>query len=127
MATASRTSSRSVERRKTCGFTGINEREHAVARYNPEMFPLTPQHREVIEALCKKHRVARLELFGSAASGEYDPGMSDVDFFYEFDSADMDHLADRFFGLQEDLEKLLGVKVDLVSAKDATNPYFLQV
>jgi predicted nucleotidyltransferase len=36
-------------------------------------------------------------------------------------------LADRFFGLKEDLQRLLGVDVDLVSAPDVKNPYFLQV
>jgi predicted nucleotidyltransferase len=96
-------------------------------RYNSHMLPLISEHREAIESLCKKHRVKRLEVFGSAASGEFDPSSSDIDFFYEFDSNDMDHLADRFFGLQEDLENLLGVKVDLISAKDAVNPFFLQV
>ena len=68
-----------------------------------------------------------LELFGSAATDQFDPARSDADFFYEFDPADNADLADRFFGLQADLEKLLGIKVDLVSAQDATNPYFLQV
>jgi hypothetical protein len=36
-------------------------------------------------------------------------------------------LAYRYFGLNEDLEKLLGSKADLVGAKDATNPYLLEV
>jgi len=39
----------------------------------------------------------------------------------------MADLADRFFGLKEDLERLLAAQVDLVSAADVTNPYFLQV
>ena len=36
-------------------------------------------------------------------------------------------IADRFFDLKDALEALLGYKVDLVSALDAKNPYFLQV
>jgi predicted nucleotidyltransferase len=84
------------------------------------------QLRPRIAELCRKYRIKRLDLFGSAASGEFDPSHSDFDFFYEFD-ADMTDLADRFFGLKEDLEKLLDAPVDLVSAPDAKNPYFLQV
>jgi predicted nucleotidyltransferase len=91
------------------------------------MTPLINEHREQITALCKKYRVRSLELFGSAASGEFDPRTSDVDLFYEFDTNDSVDLADRFFGLQRDLEQLLGLKIDLISRRDAQNPYFLQV
>lgn len=88
------------------------------------MPPLIEQHRHEIEALCRKYGVKRLDLFGSAARGDFDPATSDVDFFYVFDDNRAD-LADRFFGLLEDLEMLLGRHVDLVSAVDAKNPYFL--
>jgi hypothetical protein len=100
---------------------------HRCAWYNPIMSPLVEQHRAQIEELCRKYRVKRLELFGSAARGDFDPAHSDVDFFYEFDPTDDNGLVDRFFGLIEDLETLLGVKVDLVSARHAKNPYFLEV
>ena len=78
-------------------------------------------------ALCRQYGVRRLELFGSAASDDFNPSTSDVDFFYEFDPTETHDYADRFFGLMEALELLLCRKVDLVSAKDATNPYFLEV
>jgi len=90
------------------------------------MIPLLEQHREQIAGLCRKYGVSRLELFGSAARGDFDPAQSDIDFFFEFDS-DPSRLADRFFGLSEDLERLLGRPVDLVSSRDVRNPYFLQV
>jgi hypothetical protein len=91
------------------------------------MIELIEQHRPEIDRLCQQYGVKRLDLFGSAAGDKFDPGRSDVDFFYEFDTEDQIGLADRFFGLKKDLEKLLGANVDLVSAADATNPYFLQV
>jgi predicted nucleotidyltransferase len=91
------------------------------------VLPLIEQHRPQIEALCRKYRVKRLELFGSAARGDFQAGRSDLDFFYEFDKTNTTDLADRFFGLWEDLERLFKLKVDLVSAKNATNPYFLEV
>jgi hypothetical protein len=83
------------------------------------------QYRDEIAALCEQYGVRRLELFGSAASGQFDPATSDVDFFYEFNE-DITSLADRFFGLMEGLERLLGRKVDLVSARDVRNPFFLK-
>lgn len=36
--------------------------------------------------LCSEFRVRRLELFGSAVSGEFELGSSDLDFLVEFES-----------------------------------------
>ncbi len=91
------------------------------------MLDLIEQHRAAIAELCRKHEVKRLELFGSAARGDFNPASSDLDFFVEFLSDGWIGAADRWFGLQEQLEGLLGRKVDLISVKAATNPYFLQV
>jgi predicted nucleotidyltransferase len=91
------------------------------------MISVIEQHRQQIVELCRRYRVHRLEIFGSAASGEFDPARSDIDFFYEFDESDISDIADRFFDLKEDLGRLLGFPVDLVSAPDAKNPYFLEV
>jgi hypothetical protein len=90
------------------------------------MHPVVEQNRSAIGELCRKHGVRTLELFGSAAREDFDQVESDVDFFFEFDD-NTDRLADRFFGLMEDLERLLGRKVDLVSRRDVRNPYFLLV
>ena len=90
------------------------------------MIELVEQHRDQIAAICRRYGVRKLELFGSAARGDFSAVDSDVDFFFEFD-ADATGLADRFFGLMEDLQRLLGRNVDLVSSQDAHNPYFLQV
>lgn len=96
-------------------------------RYNSAgMIPLIEQHRPEIADLCRLYGIKRLELFGSAASGDFDSTCSDVDFFYELDPAVADDLADRFFAFKERLESLLQRKVDLVSSRHATNPYFLQ-
>jgi predicted nucleotidyltransferase len=84
------------------------------------------EYQPEIAALCRRYGVQKLELFGSAARGDFDPARSDVDLFYEFDS-NPSSLSDRFFGLLEDLEQLFGRKVDLVSSLDVRNPYFLQV
>jgi predicted nucleotidyltransferase len=91
------------------------------------VIPEVEQRRAQIEALCRKYHVKRLELFGSAARDDFDPSASDVDFLVEFDDYSVPTIADQWFGLQEDLEKLLGLKVDLISSRATRNPYFLQV
>lgn len=91
------------------------------------MLDVIEQNRTQIVALCRRHGVKRLELFGSAAGEGFDPRKSDVDFFYELDPAGDRGIADRFFDFQRDLQNLLRLPVDLVSARDAANPYFLQV
>lgn len=90
------------------------------------MLSLIEENRGQIAELCCRHGVKRLELFGSAARGDFDPASSDLDFFVEFLSYDSPSIADHWFGLQEDLEKLLGRHVDLTSLRTAKNPYFLE-
>jgi predicted nucleotidyltransferase len=91
------------------------------------MLPLIEQNRQAIAELCQRFGVKSLEIFGSAASGEFNPGKSDLDFFVEFLSNEWQGAADNWFGLQEALEDLFHCKVDLVSVRTAKNPYFLRV
>jgi hypothetical protein len=78
--------------------------------------------RERLARLCDARRVRRLVLFGSAARGDAGPS-SDVDLLVEFmPMAPRDH-ADALFGLQEDLERLLGRAVDLVEEETVRNPH----
>jgi uncharacterized protein len=44
--------------------------------------------REELRALCRRFHVLRLDVFGSAARGDFDPERSDVDFLVEFDRTD---------------------------------------
>ena len=65
-------------------------------------------------ALCRRHGVARLEVFGSAARGAgFDPGRSDADFLVSFTPALRNDLA-AFADFKDALEALLGRPVDLV-------------
>jgi len=79
--------------------------------------------RDEIAALCRRHHVRRLDLFGSAATPAFDPARSDVDLLVEFEPLDVGAYADAWFGLHESLERLLGRPVDLVSAEAVRNPY----
>ena len=84
------------------------------------------EHREEIATLCGRFSVARLEVFGSAADGTFDPGRSDVDFLVEFEPLGPGPLADAYFGLLAEFERIFQRKVDLVTLKAIRNPYFLR-
>ena len=80
--------------------------------------------RDELRAVCRRFHVRRLDLFGSAARGDFDPQRSDVHFLVEFDRTHPDALSLRtYFGLQEALEGLLGRPVDLVEPGAVRNPY----
>ncbi len=80
-------------------------------------------HREELRALCRRFHVRRLDLFGSAARGDFDPARSDLDFLVEFNRSAPQHPFDAYFGLKEALEELFGRPVDLVEAGAVRNPY----
>ena len=80
--------------------------------------------RDESRAVCRRFHRRRLDLFGSAARGDFDPQRSDVDFPVEFDRTHPAALSLRtYFGLKEALEGLLGRPVDLVEPGAVRNPY----
>lgn len=81
------------------------------------------EHRDEVVALCRRFGVQRLDVFGSASSGEINP-RSDIDFLVELEPPDGGSRFDAFFGLKEGLEALLGRPVDLVDPSALANPYF---
>jgi uncharacterized protein len=81
-------------------------------------------HREELRALCRRFHVRWLDLFASAARGDFDPEHSDIDFLVEFDREHPEALTfETYFGFQEALEALLGRPVDLVEPGAVRNPY----
>jgi predicted nucleotidyltransferase len=90
------------------------------------VIPLLAQRRAEVEGLCRRYHVRRLELFGSAASGQDRPSESDLDFLVEFEPLPLGAYADAYFGLLEALQSLSGQPVDLVVGSAIKNPYFRQ-
>ena len=90
------------------------------------MNPLVQEKIAALQSICERHQVKRMALFGSAASGGFSPASSDLDFLVEFRPQTPAERAENYFGLQEDLENLLGVPVDLVEPDPIRNPYFRQ-
>ena len=82
------------------------------------------RHREELRAVCRRSGVTRLDLFGSAARGDFDPKRSDVDFLVEFDRSNPQAFSLKtYFRFKEELESILGRPVDLVEAREVRNPY----
>jgi predicted nucleotidyltransferase len=88
------------------------------------MLELIERRRAELDALCREHRVARLELFGSAVTGEFNPAVSDLDFLVEFLPLRPAELADAYFGLLHGLEDLFHCPIDLVMTEAIRNPWF---
>jgi hypothetical protein len=77
--------------------------------------------------LCRKHKVKTLAVFGSILTDRFND-QSDVDLLVNFDTTDHEKwdYVSNYFDFQEELEKVLGRKVDLVVEKGLKNKYFIQ-
>src|SRR5258706_14856112 len=84
------------------------------------------ERKVAIQGLCERFHVRRLEIFGSAAAGRFDPQSSDLDFLVEFDDLRAREYADAYFGLLEALQRLFRRDVDLVVARSLKNPYLIE-
>ena len=80
-------------------------------------------NRQRLKDLCRLYGVARLELFGSAASDRFDPAHSDFDFIVIFESSTPGDHAHRYFGLLAALQDLLQREIDLIEIRAVRNPY----
>jgi predicted nucleotidyltransferase len=89
------------------------------------MIDLIRIHRDQIAEICRRCHVQRLEVFGSAATGDFDPARSDVDFIAEFEGNDVrPGLLSRYLSLAEQLEGALGHRIDLLTPACIRNRYF---
>jgi len=87
------------------------------------MHPTLLHNQLKVADLCRAFGVTRLEVFGSAADGRFDPSRSDYDFVARFELRPEASMARRFIGFSEALEHLLGRPVDLMTDHDVANPY----
>lgn len=90
------------------------------------MTTVVTDKREQVEALCDRFHVETLEVFGSAAQGEFDPDASDIDLLVRFSKTTPELHAKRYFGLLAGLQDLFDREIDLVEIGAVTNPYFLK-
>ena len=87
--------------------------------------PLIERQSAAIRALAQEYGVARLEVFGSVCTPEWDPERSDVDFLVEYSpNYNFGPWASRLFALENALAELLDRKVDLVMMSALKNRWF---
>ncbi len=78
-----------------------------------------------IISLCVKYEVKTMYLFGSATSDNFRAD-SDIDILISFKEIPFGMYSDNYFNLHAELEKLFTRKVDLVTERSLTNPYFIK-
>ncbi len=106
------THARLVERKQASGsatLDGVIAEALGTAGRRARLAALAP----AVGAVCREHKVRRLRIFGSAASGTDGP-KSDLDLLVDF----LPGARPGLFGLAElgeDLESLLGTKVDITT------------
>jgi predicted nucleotidyltransferase len=87
--------------------------------------PLIEDNLEAIRALAREFGVARLEVFGSACTPEFDPERSDVDFLVEYpEGYDFGPWLGRRHALRRAMEGILERPVDLVTTRALHDPSF---
>ena len=88
------------------------------------MIDLVAGNLERIRAACMQHGVSFLELVGSAARDDFDPSRSDIDVLVDFPDGASD-LFGASMGLREDLARILGRRVDVITVRGIRNPLLL--
>jgi predicted nucleotidyltransferase len=84
--------------------------------------PLIDEIARHLPAFCLRHGIARVEVFGSVATGEASAG-SDLDLMVTFLPGVAPGL--EFFAMQDELEHILGCRVDFLtrrSVEQSDNP-----
>lgn len=80
---------------------------------------------EAIKALCQRHYVSSLFIFGSILTNRFKKN-SDIDLIVDFQGVDLYSYADNYFDLKDSLERLFNREVDLLEDKAIQNPYLRQ-
>jgi len=91
------------------------------------MIPAIKHKLPQIRALCQKHKIKKLWIFGSALNPKEFGADSDLDFLYEFIPIESGReYLDHYYGMIQDLSVLLGRNIDFIENKPFRNPYFRQ-
>lgn len=78
-----------------------------------------------LRRLCEQYDVKTMYLFGSATTENFNDS-SDIDILISFKDLSFEQYTDNYFELHEKLQELFGRKVDLLTEKSLSNPYFIK-
>ncbi|MBW2963040.1 nucleotidyltransferase family protein [Mesonia aestuariivivens] len=77
-----------------------------------------------VKTLCKKHKVEKLYLFGSATNETFSEN-SDIDFLVKFNISDLSLYFDNYISFKEKLGKIFKRDIDLVEEQTLKNPILI--
>ncbi|MGY5353564.1 nucleotidyltransferase family protein [Wenyingzhuangia sp. IMCC45467] len=77
-----------------------------------------------VKTLCKKHKVEKLYLFGSATNETFSEN-SDIDFLVKFNISDLSLYFDNYISFKEKLGKIFKRNIDLVEEQTLKNPVLI--
>ena len=90
------------------------------------MNKLLTDNLDKIRQLCMKYKVKSLYVFGSINSTSF-KDESDIDFLIDFiPEITIEEYTDFFFILRRELEILFKRRIDLVTKRSLSNPYFIE-
>lgn len=79
-----------------------------------------------LRELCKRCKVSSLYVFGSINSASFNDE-SDIDFLIDFlPGISIEEYTDFYFMLKKELELLFNRRIDLVTKRSLSNPYFIE-
>ncbi|MBU2062253.1 MAG: nucleotidyltransferase domain-containing protein [Bacteroidetes bacterium] len=78
-----------------------------------------------LQRLCEKYDIKTMYVFGSATTRDFNES-SDIDILISFKEIPFEKYTDNYFDLHVELERLFNRKVDLLTERSLSNPYFIQ-
>ena len=90
------------------------------------MQQLLEKRKSELIAICQALSIKRLYAFGSVVSEKFRDD-SDIDFLISFsDNLTVDEYTKNYFTLQYKLRELFKRKIDIVTERTLSNPYFIE-
>ena len=78
-----------------------------------------------LKRLCSMYSVKFMYIFGSVCTDKFNDN-SDIDILISFDNLSIEKYTDNYFELHYKLQDLFGRKIDLLTDKSLSNPYFIK-
>jgi len=89
------------------------------------MNKILSNHIEELRELCINYKVKSMHAFGSVCTDRFNEN-SDIDFLISFDNIPIEQYTDNYFDLHYKLQDLFNRKIDLVTEKSLSNPFFIK-
>ena len=78
-----------------------------------------------LKTLCNKYIVKSMYVFGSVCTEKFND-TSDIDILISFKELSIEQYTDNYFELHYKLQDLFGRKIDLLTEKSLSNPFFIK-